>query len=204
MPVQNIGYPGASGQTSKVLRSSEYGKEINGLETLSETYTIRTQNRITLQPARNVLHTSFSTASTRYSRMAVETVSMRDLPGELTEMTVGFVGLTSSTGLPPPVIRLLPVTNQIHIEAEYISDAGEDFFTTIAATTRMPDSINGYQMPNNPPQVTTIQSYAGSVRNLGYCYDQTSCIRRGSFLVVRATFRKKVQGSGVYASVTDI
>jgi len=204
MPVQNIGYPGVSGQTSKVLKSSEYGKEINGLETLSETYTIRTQNRITLQPARNVLHTSFSTASTRYSRMAVETVSMRDLPGELTEMTVGFVGLTSSTGLPPPVIRLLPVSNKIYIEAEYISDNGEDFFTTIEARTRMPDRINGYQMPSNPPQVVTIQSYAGSVTNLGYCYDQTSCVRRGAFLVVRATFRKKVQGAGVYASVTDI
>lgn len=203
MAVINIGYPGLTGVT-KVLRGSEYSKEINGLETLVETYTIRTENLLALQPARNVLHTTFSTATTKYQRMAVETVSFRETPGGFTEMSVSFVGLTSSSAMPAPVIRLLPVTNTIHIEAEYLSSETENFFTTIDARTRMPDLINGYSMPNNPPAYYVINGAQGSLRRLGYCYDQTSCTRRGSFLVVRATFRQKTQGSGVYAYATDV
>ena len=149
MPVTYLGLPSASGVNAKVLESSEYQKEQNGLETLVENYTLRSANRISLQPARNAIHQAYSTADLKYPRMMVEQVAFREQPGGITQMTVTYVGLTSASGLPAPIVRLLPVTNKIYIEAEYVSDVTEDSLINIGSTTRMPVSINNYPMPPN-------------------------------------------------------
>jgi hypothetical protein len=205
MPVTYLGLPSASGANAKVLESSEYQKEQNGLETLVENYTLRSANRISLQPARNALHKAYSTADIKYPRMMVEQVGFREQTGGITKMSVTYVGLTSSSGLPAPIVRLLPVEGQIFIEAEYITDENENSLINLSNTTRMPATLNGYPMPPNPAVFFSIyNASAGYVRELGYCYDQTQCVRRGLFLVVRATFRRKRFGIGVYAGLTNI
>ena len=204
MPASYLGIPTASGTNAKVLSTSEYQRELNGLELLTEVYTLRSENRISLQPARNTAHSAFSTAALKYPRMAVENVSFREQRGGLTEMTVEYVGLTSSTGLPPPVIRLIPVTPAIYIEAEYVTDQNEESFINLGNLARMPASLNGYAMPPNPPPAFTISNPSGSIRTLGYCYDTTECRRRGQFLIVRSNFRKKTIGIGAFAYATDI
>ena len=205
MPVTYLGQPTASGANAKVLESSEYQKEQNGLETLTESYNLRTANRISLQPARNALHSAYSTAEIKYPRMMVEQVAFREQPGGITQMTVTYVGLTSASGLPPPIVRLLPVTSEIYIEAEYVSDVSEESLINLKKDTRMPSNLNGYPMPPNPA-VFLAQYHVldGYLRELGYCYDQTQCVRRGQFLVIRATFRKKRFGIGIYAGLTNL
>lgn len=206
MPVIYLGQPTASGANVKVLESSEYQKEQNGLETLVENYIIRSANRIALQPSRNTVHSTFSTADIKYTRMVVEEVAFREQRGGITGMTVTYVGLTSASGLPFPVLRTLPVTNKIYIEAEYVTNENEETLINIGNIARMPAQINGYTMPNNPP-VTNLFSNAltgDRLTDLGYCHDQAQCNRRGLFLVVRRTFRRKYFGLGIYAGATDI
>lgn len=204
MPASYLGIPTASGTNAKVLSTSEYQRELNGLEVIAETYTLRSENRISLQPDRNTVHSIFSTASIKHPRMQVENVSFREQRGGLTEMTVTYVGLTGSTGLPAPVVRLLPVNNAIQIEAEYVTDQGEDSFINLGNTTRMPGQINGYAMPANPPPAYLINNANGFIQTLGYCYDNTETVRRGGFLIVRATFREKTRGTGMFAYANDL
>ena len=208
MPASIIGLPTLTGTNAKVLETSEYQREMNGLESLSETYTVRSANRISLAPQRDVVHSAFSTADTKHTRMVVENVSFRDLPGNLTKMTVQYVGLTSSAGLPRPIVRLVPTPSRIYIEAEYVSDVSETSLVILDRTTRMPAQINGVAMPANPGPIVIQRGYGvdsgTGLTNLGYCYDTTQCIRRGQFLVVRATFRKKTFGTGGFAAFSDL
>lgn len=208
MPASIIGLPTLTGTNAKVLETSEYQREMNGLESLTETYTVRTANRISLAPQRDVVHSAFSTADTKHTRMVVETISFRDQPGGLTKMGVTYVGLTSAAGLPAPIVRLVPTPSRIYIEAEYVSDVSETSLVILDRRTRMPAVINGVAMPANPGP-TVIQQGFGvdsgtSLTDLGYCYDTTQCIRRGLFLVVRATFRKKQFGTGGFAAFNDL
>ena len=203
MPASYLGIPSASGANAKVLATSEYQRELNGLEMIAETYTVRSANKISLQPDRYTLHTAYSTASLKHPRMQVENVSFREQRGELTEMTVTYVGLTGSTGLPAPVVRLLPINNTLQIEAEYVTDASEDSFIGLGNVTRMPAQINGYAMPANPPPAYLINNANGFIQTLGYCYDDTECVRRGGFLIVRATFRQKTKGVGMFTYAND-
>jgi hypothetical protein len=166
-----VGYPvsQATSANAKVLRRQEYNREPNGLESITETYTIQTSNRITINPAKDVTHQAFSTASQKYPRMAVETTSFSELDGGISELTVNYVGLTSSSGLPPALARILPVTGAgvfgppINIEAEFITDALESEIVIgklsstapiipkgTASKQRMPKFINGIKMPENP------------------------------------------------------
>lgn len=208
MPVTYLGYPTASGSNSKVLETSEYQREMNGLETLTEVYTVRSANRIALAPDRDVIHSSFSTADIKYPRMAVENVSFSEQRGSLTKMSVTFVGLTAAAGLPTPIVRLVPTPSRIYIEAEYVSDVSETSLVILDRRTRMPAQINGVAMPANPGPTVIQQGYGvdsgTSLQDLGYCYDTTQCIRRGQFLVVRATFRKKTFGTGGFAAFSDL
>lgn len=205
MPASIIGLPTLTGANAKVLETSDYQREMNGLETLTETYTVRSSNRITLAPLRNVTHSAFSTSDTKYPRLVVENVSFRDVSGSLTKMTVTFVGLTSSAGLPAPIVRILPVTGKVYIEAEYVTNESEDALTTLGNVSRMPAQINGYNMPPNPAQtVIASDRYGNRLTALGYCHDQAQCTRRGLFLVVRRTFRTKTFGIGIYSGATDL
>lgn len=165
------GYPVSlvTSANAKILRRQEYNREPNGLESITETYTIQTANRITINPAKDVTNQAFSTASQKFPRMAVETTSFSELDGGISEMTVNYVGLTSSTGLPPAIVRILPVTGAgffgppINIEAEFVTDAQESELVIgkLSSTApiipkgfglkqRMPKFINGTRMPENP------------------------------------------------------
>ena len=202
-----VGSP-SSGQ--KVLRRADFSVERNGLETLNEVYTVRTADRRTLQPNFGILHSAYSTASTKFARMAVERFSFREQDGDLTEINVTYVGLTSSSGLPPAIVRLIPTPGagifgpNMVIEAEFLTDKSETDFSAngaggltgpaglfSAAVIFMPDTINGTKMPANTREpffrdgVTISRSYSG------YTQQSLSCDRRGLFLVARATFAEQ-------------
>ena len=205
---------------AKILRRSEYSREIVGLETLTETYTIRTADRQTILPLKDVTHSAFSTASTKFTRMAVETASVREQDGDISELSVTFVGLTSSTGLPQAQVKFIPTTGAdiwgppIVIEVSFVTDLTESQFASGQlsssfpvnerfgpnAMVPMPAYINDTATPQNPrtPGVTT-DNLEGNIVYFGYCLDSLDSTRRGQFLVARATFKEKQQGVGVYA-----
>ena len=198
---------------AKVLQRQNYQRENNGLETITENYIIRTTDRLTLAPAKDTLHSAFSTATPKYSRMAVETITFDEMDGGLTIMSVVYVGLTYSTGLPQPVVRLIPTAGEgiygppIVIEAEYVTDVSETEFMAgqlalnsalqvglvFSNTIKMPAVINGYQMPRDPRSAYSQSSSVVSVQYSGYCVLSKSCDRRGLFLVARDTFHEVQQ-----------
>ncbi len=197
---------------SKVLQRQNFNKEPNGLETIIEAYAIQTANRDAVVPEKNTLHSAFSSSTKKYSRMAVESVATEEMDGGITQMLVTFVGLTTSTGLPPPVVRLIPTAGEgvygppLVIEAEYVTDSSETQFMAgqlsqnngaIAvplwkAVIKMPEFINGYAMPSDPTPPFSrsgliIETYSG------YCVLSKSFERRGLFLVARDTFHEVQQ-----------
>ena len=197
---------------SKVLQRQNFNKEPNGLETIIEAYAIKTSNRDTIVPERNTLHSAFSSSSKKYSRMAVESVVTEEQDGGITEMLVTFVGLTSSSGLPLAIVRIIPSAGEgvygppIVIEAEYVTDASETQFMAgqlsqnngaqlagYTATTKMPAFINGVALPPDPrqPFFSTPSRGGGLIIDYrGYCVLSKSCERRGLFLVARDTFHE--------------
>jgi len=195
---------------SKVLQRQNFSKEPNGLETIIEAYALKTSNRDTIVPNKDTLHSAFSSSTKKYTRMVVESVSTEEQDGGITSMLVTFVGLTSSTGLPPAIVRLLPTAGAgifgppLTIEAEFVTDSSETEFingsispnVVIALPTflvtgqinKMPSFINGTKMPDDPrtPFVTSTQS---SFRQyFGYVTQTYSCERRGLFLIARTTY----------------
>jgi len=157
----------SSGQ--KVLRRQQYSREMNGLEMMIETYVVRTSDVISISPAKDTTHFSFSTASEKYKRLAVESVSYNEMEGGVSEMNVSFVGLTSEKGLPPAIVSLVPGFEAvfgppISIVAELVSDLSvaeivKYRLSSLSAPppprqytrfVRMPSFINGTRMPSNP------------------------------------------------------
>jgi len=139
MPATIIGSPASGG---KVLRRHNYAKDYNGLETISETYLVRTPDLLTISPAKDTRHSVFSSASIKYPRMVVETVASNEMDGGITELNVQYVGLTSSSGLPPPVLRFLPRVGvgvwgpDIEIEVEFVTDStGAQLMSGIISST---------------------------------------------------------------------
>jgi hypothetical protein len=204
---------------SKVFQRQNFNKEPNGLETIIETYAIKTSNRDAIVPDRFVTHTSFSLSAKKYSRMVVESVVTEEMDGGITQMLVTFVGLTTSTGLPPPIVRLIPASGEgvygppLVIEAEYVTDVSETQFTAgqLAQNNalqvvgfwepviKMPSFINGYAMPRDPIPPRYNNGY-GIIENYsGYCVLSKSCERRGLFLVARDTFHEVQQYATVAA-----
>jgi hypothetical protein len=195
---------------TKVLKRQNFNKEINGLETLIEAYAIKTSNRVSVVPAKDTLHSAFSSASTTYTRMAVESVATEEEDGGITSLLVTYVGLTSSTGLPPAVVRLIPTAGAgvygppLVIEVEFVTDVTESQFASgQQATTNpaaysggwttfipMPASINGTALPVN---IRKPFNNNGLVieRYYGYCADSFSCERRGLFLVAKNIYAEK-------------
>jgi hypothetical protein len=203
--------------STKVLQRQNFSKEPNGLETIIEAYAIQTANRDTVVPEKNTLHSAFSSSSKKYTRMAVDSVATEEQDGGITSMLVTYVGLTSSTGLPPPIIRLIPTAGEgvygppLVIEAEYVTDVSETEFmagqlaqnnglrqaTLFNPTIKMPESINGTAMPRDPRSAfyQTPGGFGGGVivNYSGYCFLSMSCERRGLFLVARNTFHEVQQ-----------
>lgn len=204
---------------TKVLQRQNFNKEPNGLETIIEAYAIKTSNRDTIVPERFVTHASFSLSAKKYSRMVVESVVTEEMDGGITQMLVTFVGLTTSTGLPPPIVRLIPASGEgvygppLVIEAEYVTDVSETQFMAgqLAQNNalrlggwepviKMPPFINGYAMPRDPISTRVNNGY-GIIENYsGYCVLSKSCERRGLFLVARDTFHEVQQYATVVGS----
>jgi hypothetical protein len=203
--------------STKVLQSQNFSKEPNGLETIIEAYAIQTANRDTVVPEKNTLHSVFSSSAKKYTRMVVESVTTEEQDGGITQMLVTYVGLTTSTGLPPPIIRLIPTAGEgiygppLVIEAEYVTDVSETQFmagqlaqnnglqqaTLFNPTIKMPESINGTAMPRDPRSAfyKTPSGFGGGniVQYSGYCVLSMSCDRRGIFLVARNTYHEVQQ-----------
>jgi hypothetical protein len=199
-----------------VLKRQNFNKEPNGLETLIEAYAIKTSNRVSVVPEKNTLHTAFSSASTTYSRMAVESVATEEEDGGITSMIVTFVGLTSSSGLPPAIVRLIPTAGEgvygppLVIEAEYVTDVSETQFmagqlsqnnglgaqTLFNPTIKMPETINGVVMPKDPRRAFFETPGSGGgviVSYQGYCLLSMSAEKRGLFLVARNSYHEVQQ-----------
>jgi len=206
-----------SSTTAKVLQRQNFNKEPNGLETIIEAYSIQTENRDAIVPNKDTVHSAFSSSTKKYTRMVVESVATEEQDGGITQMLVTFVGLTTSTGLPPPIIRLIPSANEgvygppLVIEAEYVTDVSETQFLAgqLAGnnglevvsfwrpTIKMPFFINGTEMPRDP-RPPFFQTPDNGPRGIiaqynGYCVLSKSCERRGLFLVARDTFHEDQQ-----------
>jgi hypothetical protein len=145
--------------------------------------------------------------------MAVENVAFKEIDGDLTEMNVSYVGLTSSTGLPPALVRIIPQTDKgvfgppCVINVEYISSS------TVASIISelppgidqqpvrkpMPKSINGTALPPNPRDpfstgnnpVQTSLYFGGGYSTFsyqGYVLNSIQAEERGVFVVVVAEY----------------
>ena len=198
---------------TKVLQRQNFSKEPNGLETIIEAYAIQTANRDTVVPEKNTLHSAFSSSTKKYTRMAVESVATEEQDGGITQMLVTFVGLTTLTGLPPPVIRLIPTAGEgiygppLVIEAEYVTDVSETEFMAgqlsqnnglqqaplFSPTIKMPESINGTAMPRDPRSAFFSSGVGLIAQYSGYCVLSVSCERRGLFLLARNTYHEVQQ-----------
>jgi hypothetical protein len=215
-----VGSPASSASASnaKVLRRQIFGRDQIGLETLSETYIVRTENLISLLPDRNALHKDFSTAVTKYSRMAVETLSFSEIDGGLSEMNVQFVGLTSSSGLPKATVRCIPTTGAgiygppFVIEAMFVTDSNEaqlieGRLSSITSQSQvsgirlgllfsekvylMPSAINNEPMPPNPTAPFNRSTGYIITAYYGYVQDTVQTTRRGLFNVANITYKEK-------------
>jgi hypothetical protein len=205
-----IGSP-SSGQ--KVLRRNEFSTQRNGLEFINEIYTIRTADRTTIQPEFETLHKDFSTASTKYARMAVENVAFKEIDGDLSEMTISYVGLTSASGLPPALVRIIPQMDKgvfgppCVINVEYISSSNVASIISELppgidqqpVRKPMPKSINGTALPPNPrdpfstgnePRQTSAFFVGGysTFSYQGYVLNSIQAEERGMFVVVVAEY----------------
>ena len=195
--------------TSKVLQRQNFSKEPNGLETIIEAYAIQTTNRDLIVPEKDTLHSAFSSSAKKYSRMVVESVTTEEQDGGITQMLVTFVGLTTSTGLPPAIVRLIPTPGagifgpNMVIETEFLTDKSVTQFMQdgyggqiiqvgiippLTNGIAMPSQINGTILPSNPREPFQRGGIGLTVRYHGYLQQSLSCERRGLFLVARVTF----------------
>lgn len=160
----------AIGSGQKVLRKSQRATEVDGLVTLTETYIIRTADIATIEPDRNTLHSAFSSASVKYTRMSVETTRVEPMDGDLSTLVVNYVGLDYATGLPPAFVTAVgrggagifgadAVVVAKYITQDSLYDVLQGGFVqlqlgasnlTLPTKRLMPSSINGTAMPPNP------------------------------------------------------
>ena len=172
----------------KILRKSQSSSEVDGLVTLVETYIIRRQDTASLEPDRNTSHSSFSGATTKYSRMLVETTRVEPLDGDLAELIVAYVGLDYASGLPPAYITVVgqPGVGVFGADAsvvvKYINQ--DSLFDTLKGSTLslaiggsnlilptkrlMPATINGTTMPPNPRQREYRRNTVAQLVNSGF------------------------------------
>ena len=94
---------GSIASGGKVLRKSQRSTEVDGLVTLTETYTIRRQDIGSIEPDRNTTYNTF-TGLTTFPRMSVETTRVEPIDGDLAELIVTYVGLDYASGLPPAYV----------------------------------------------------------------------------------------------------
>ena len=213
---------GSLASGGKVLRKSQRSTDVDGLVTLTETYTIRRQDIESIEPNRNTAHSSFSTATNKYPRMQVETTRVDPIDGNLAQLIVNYVGLDYASGLPPAYIAAVGQPRagvfgaDAAVSARYITQQpifdllkGGDitldfksrynrFSLTIPTKRFMPASINGTAMPPNP---RAREYRAGGYTVLqewlyaGYVQTSISFQRRGLFNQIEEQFSEFFTGS---------
>lgn len=154
----------------KVLRKSQRSTDVDGLVTLTETYTIKTEDIATVEPDRNTLHSTFSSSAAKYPRMLVETTRVEPLDGGFSQLVVNYVGLDYVTGLPPAFITTVGqpgvgvfgadaaiVVKYITQDSLFDTLKGGNITLNLGSTNLtlptkrlLPNSINGTSMPPNP------------------------------------------------------
>ncbi|MFZ9739388.1 MAG: hypothetical protein ACO3EZ_15410, partial [Prochlorotrichaceae cyanobacterium] len=169
MAVVIVGSP-PSGQ--KILRSSVASTDVDGLVTLTETYTIRRADVATLEPDRNETFSAISTSGLNYQRMQVETTRVDPMDGGLASLSITYVGMTTNSGLPPAyitavgqpgvgvfgadaaiVVRYITQDSLFSLlQGGNISLALGNTNLTLPTKRLIPTSINGTAMPPNPRQ----------------------------------------------------
>jgi len=214
---------GSIASGGKVLRKSQSSTEVDGLVTLTETYTIRAQDIESIEPGRNTAHSSFSTATNKYSRMLVETTSVEPMDGGLAQLLVTYVGLDYASGLPPAYITAVgqpgvgvfgadasvvaryitqqPIFDLLKGAGITLSFSGRGFTSNITLPSKrlIPSSINGTAMPTNPRAKEYRANLSrGTFREWlysGYVQTSMSFQRRGSFNQIEEQFTESFVGS---------
>jgi len=154
----------------KVLRKTSRSTSVDGLVTLVENYTIRLADIGSLEPDTGITHSAFSTASTKYTRMLVETTAVNPLDGDLADLIVTYVGLDYASGLPSAYITAVGqpgvgvfgadaaiVVKYITQDSLFDTLKGGNISLNLGGTSLtlptkrlMPTSINGTALPPNP------------------------------------------------------
>ena len=154
----------------KILRKTARSTSVDGLVTLVENYTIRLADIGTLEPDSGTTHSAFSTATTKYARMLVETTAVNPIDGDLADLSVTYVGLDYATGLPNAYITAVGqpgvgvygadaaiVVKYITQESLFDTLKGGNISLNLGGTSLtiptkrlMPTSINGVTLPPNP------------------------------------------------------
>jgi len=154
----------------KILRKTARSTSVDGLVTLVENYTIRLADIGTLEPDSGTTHSAFSAATTKYTRMLVETTAVNPIDGDLADLSVTYVGLDYATGLPNAYITAVGqpgvgvfgadaaiVVKYITQDSLFDTLKGGNISLNLGGTNLtlptkklMPTSINGTTLPPNP------------------------------------------------------
>jgi hypothetical protein len=160
---------GSLANGGKVLRKAQRSTEVDGLVTITETYTIRRQDIGSIEPDRNTTYNTF-TGLTTFPRMSVETTRVEPLDGGLAQLVVTYVGLDYASGLPPAYITAVGqpgvgvygadaaiVVKYITQDSLFDTLKGGNISLNLGGTSLtlptkrlMPTSINGVALPPNP------------------------------------------------------
>ena len=154
----------------KILRKTARSTSVDGLVTLVENYTIRLADIGTLEPDSGTTHSAFSAATTKYTRMLVETTAVNPIDGDLADLSVTYVGLDYATGLPNAYITAVGqpgvgvfgadaaiVVKYITQDSLFDTLKGGNISLNLGGTSLtlptkklIPTSINGTALPPNP------------------------------------------------------
>lgn len=144
-----------------ILNSSNFRREIVGLERITDVYTARTQDAKSFQEIikngeshRNITAYLTPIPSERFENMLVENVSTTNNPGDITTFNVTYVGLARDL-YPKPIISLQPVDvfafNPFSVTIEFVEYIGEiasqyeiAFLRKYKTGNPIPSKINGY------------------------------------------------------------
>jgi hypothetical protein len=154
----------------KILRKSTRSTSVDGLVTLVENYTIRLADIASLEPDAGTTHSAFSTATAKYTRMLVETTAVNPIDGDLADLSVTYVGLDTTSGLPKAYITAVGqpgvgvygadaaiVVKYITQDSLFDTLKGGNISLNLGGTSLtlptkrlMPASINATLLPPNP------------------------------------------------------
>jgi len=110
-----------SSATDRVLLSHELTRDQTGLDQLVEVYTVRAAAADALIPAHGTLHQGWSTMSSQYPYLGVESVSLTRQFGDLATLTVGYAGSIAANpaAFPRPFVRAVPLQPGDYVEVPY-------------------------------------------------------------------------------------